>query len=387
MDGNYPDAPQPRETWNSLAQLLHLNNPLFDNTLFLFGYDFSSNIYLIQGDYLSLIDAGNDYTAFMQLFELGLKPWEIKKVVLTHGHVDHCMGIIELFRGYPQQAQEVEVILHEAGPREFKEIINGVCRVTEVRGGETIELNGLELEVIHTPGHTLDSICLYHPPTYTMFTGDTVMPHAMAEPDKEGGGRMDHYLYALRTLRKREISYILPGHGGVVANNGKKVVDDTYDGLIKKIIGLETPRLAGAKTLAQQGLLEEALFYTNKEIAEFPEDLMALEIKAFLLNDLGRSYEAIEVFDNILRGKNQDTNVLMGKGLALIGIEKFTESLEIFNEIIAIKPDLQEASLYKGFALYLSGKQEDALDIDIFKTEFAHRMKHELLQMRPAAQQ
>src|SRR3990172_1156229 len=86
-----------QENWEPLAKLVNMSNPLFDQTLFLFGYDFSSNIYLIQGDYHSIIDPGNDYTAFMQLVDLGFKTTDIKKIALTHGHHDHTMGVIELF--------------------------------------------------------------------------------------------------------------------------------------------------------------------------------------------------------------------------------------------------------------------------------------------------
>jgi glyoxylase-like metal-dependent hydrolase (beta-lactamase superfamily II) len=378
MENNEYQGAKPTETWDSLAQLLKISNPLFDKTLFLFGYDFSCNIYLIQGDYLSLIDAGNDYTAFMQLIDLGLKPWDIKKVVLTHGHVDHCMGVVELFRGYPKMAREVEIIMHEAGPLEFKELTKGHCRLTEVKGGETVEVSGFELEVIHTPGHTLDGICLYHAPTHTLFSGDTVLPHAMAEVDKEGGGRLDHYLYALRTLRKKDVDHVFPGHGGVVAGVGNKIVEDTYVGLIMKVVGTETPWLEGAKTLAQQGLLEEALLYANKELTEQPGNFQALEMKAFLLHDLGRNDEAVAVFDQVLAQKGDHIYALMGKGTALMGLGRHQDSLKWFDAALKIQPQLKEAQVNKGLALYLAGKPEEAMEIQAFRDEFVSRLKGEL---------
>jgi glyoxylase-like metal-dependent hydrolase (beta-lactamase superfamily II) len=243
--------------WESLAALLKAPYPLFEKTLFLQGYEFSSNIYVITGDYLAIIDPGNDYTAFMELFTLGFKPPDIKKIVLTHGHMDHVGGTIELFRGYRgYQNLDLEVILHEAGPLQFKEMAKGLgCRLTEVTGGEILDLSGFEFEVIHTPGHTLDGLCLYHAPSRTLFSGDTVLPHAMAEVDKEGGGRMDHYLFALRTLRKKEIEYVMPGHGGIVDRIGKVVMRP--EGLIKSR-GAEDPWLEGPRPGAA-GLLEEGL--------------------------------------------------------------------------------------------------------------------------------
>ena len=45
---------------------------------------------------MSIINTGNDYTAFMDLFALGFKPPDIKKIFLTHGHMDHIGGAIEL---------------------------------------------------------------------------------------------------------------------------------------------------------------------------------------------------------------------------------------------------------------------------------------------------
>jgi hydroxyacylglutathione hydrolase len=192
------------------------------------------------------------------------------------------------------------------------------------------------------------------------------------------GGRMDHYFYAIRTLLKRDIDHVLPGHGGVAPNIGRWVVEETYDGLIKKMVGVETPFLEGATTLAQDGLLEEALFYVNKELAQESESAEALEFKAFLLNDLGRVEEALEVFDQVLTQQPDRVEVLMGKGTALLGMGRYDESLALFSEALGRQPQLPEAQIYKGMALYLSGRVEEALELPAFQQEFASRLKEEL---------
>lgn len=365
--------------WDLLAEILPLPYPFFAQTRFRMGYDFSSNSYAITGDYVSIIDPGNDYIAFMELFQRGVNSADIKKIVLTHGHVDHVMGMFELFRRYDNPGQNLEIFLHEAGPREFKDLAGQMgCRLVELKGGETLNLSGFDLEVIHTPGHTLDGICLYHAPSRTMFTGDTVLPHAMAEIDQAAGGRLDHYLYSLRTLLKRDIDHVLPGHGGLVGGIGRGIVMDTFEGLIKKVVGLETPWMEGATKLAQQGLMEEAVFCCNKELAASPENFTALETKAFVLTDLGRNAEAVESFDKILTLQPGHFHALLGKGCALMGLEDYQGSLTYFDRALAINPGHRETLINRGMALYLGGRFDEAMDIEVFQREFTSRFKQEI---------
>jgi glyoxylase-like metal-dependent hydrolase (beta-lactamase superfamily II) len=372
--------------WQTLTGVLNTPTPFFEKFRFLRGHgNFASNIYLIMGDYLTIVDPGNDYTAFMDLFKLNLKPETIKKLVLTHGHPDHAMGAFELLRSYPALIESggLELILHEAGPPQLKEMVKEFgSRVTEVKGGETLELSGLEWEVIYTPGHTIDGISLYHAPTKTVFSGDMALPSAVGAPDPKAGGRLDHYLFGLKALLKRDIENLLPGHGLPVAPGGRKVIEETYECVMMKIIEVKSPIpwIEGAMALAQRGLLEEAVFCCDKEMARNPEDVRALELKALCLNDLGRSHEALEVLDKLgtLR-PGDDCFILVGKGYALMGLGKYHESIKCFDEALRVKPGMKDALVYKGMALYLAGNYDEAMDIEQFKTEFVGRFKEELL--------
>ncbi|MGH7774028.1 MAG: MBL fold metallo-hydrolase [Candidatus Binatia bacterium] len=373
--------------WQALTKVLNATTPFFEKFLFLRGYgNYASNIYLIMGDYLTIVDPGNDYTGFMDLFKLKLKLADIKKIVLTHGHPDHAMGAFELLRSQPSSIASggFELVLHEAGPPQLKEMVKEFgCRVTEVRGGETLELSGLEWEVIHTPGHTIDGICLYHAPTKTVFSGDMALPNAVGAPDPKAGGRLDHYLFGLKALLKKDIENLLPGHGLPVATDGRKVIEETYECVMMKIIGVEpqtTTWIAGATALAQRGLLEEAVFCCDKEMARDPEDVRALELKSLCLNDLGRSHEALEVLNKLGQLRSGDDSfILIGKGYALMGLGKYHESIKCFDEALRVKPGMKDALVYKGMALYLAGNCEEAMDIEQFRTEFVGGFKEELL--------
>ncbi|MEJ2091306.1 MAG: MBL fold metallo-hydrolase [Syntrophobacterales bacterium] len=371
--------------WQNLGQVLKPNDPFFEKIYFMLAYEYSSNIYVIKGDQgLSIVDPGNDYTSFLELFQQGwCQPQDIKKIALTHGHRDHCSGALELLRGYPSfiDSGGFELFLHKESPAELKEMVKKFdCRVTELEGGETIELGGLPWEVIYTPGHTIDGLSFYHAPTKTAFTGDVVMPHSMGEVDEKAGGRLDHYLFGVKTLLKKDIENVLPGHGFPVAEHGKRVIELTYESLMLKILGVEDkiPWISGAEALARQGLLEEAVFCCDKALATNPDNLRALQVKALCLADLARGEEAIEVLDVILDRESQDPFALTAKGNALLGLGKYEESLEYFNRALEVAPQIQEAQVYKGMALYLLGRYDEAMDIDVFSREFASHLKTEL---------
>lgn len=391
-DQELPEEEPNHPGWLSIGEILQVSHPVFENSRFLIGYHHSSNAYVLAGDYLTLVDPGNDYTIFAELEKLGYNLLDIKKIVLTHGHRDHCMGVFEMLRFPPvMENKQVEIIMHAAGPLEFKKMITEAgFPPTELTGGETLELSGFEWEVIHTPGHTMDGICLYHEPTRTVISGDSVLPDTLPDVDKAAGGRLDHHLYGLKQLMKKDIAHVLPGHGVPVAVTGQHTVEQTYEAVMMKIIEVEpeskTTWMDGATKLAENGLLEEVVFCCDKELAFRPENWQALQLKAFALNDMGRCDEAIEILDRILARQPDHAYALTAKGHALLGLQKHVESLPYFDQALTIDPEIQEAQVFKGMALYFLGRYDDALEIEAFKTEFLARFKDEIDQVKKGPQ-
>jgi hydroxyacylglutathione hydrolase len=376
--------------WLTLAEVFNSSDPFFEKFSYLLGYDYSSNVYVIKGDYLTIVDPGNDYTGFMDLFKLGYRPEDIKKIVLTHGHRDHCMGAFELLRAYPDLAQSggFELILHKDSPAELKDVVQKFgCRVTELQGGEILDLGGDAWEVIYTPGHTIDGLSFYHAASQTAFTGDMAVPHAMAEVDANAGGRLDHYLFGIKALLKKDIANLLPGHGLPVVSIGNRVVEQTYESLMLKIIGVEKqiPWLDGAKALVSRGLLEEAVFCCDRELTRQPDNLTAMQLKAYCLTDMGRCEESIALLDRVLTREGDNIYALTARGHALLGLGRYPDSFEYFDRALRIDPNFQDAQIYKGMGLYLAGRYDEALDIETFRMAFTEQMREEIVKKTQSA--
>jgi len=120
---------------------------------------------------------------------------EVKYAVATHEHFDHTSTLRAL-----TQATGGKVVVHESSP------IEGDIRVTD---GEKLLLGRRELKVIHTPGHTEDSICVFD--GNNLFTGDTLFVGTIGKFDRLTSESM------YRSLREviwklPDKTIIYPGH-------------------------------------------------------------------------------------------------------------------------------------------------------------------------------
>jgi glyoxylase-like metal-dependent hydrolase (beta-lactamase superfamily II) len=123
----------------------------------------------------------------------------LETILITHRHADHAPAAVPLKAATGARIVAPHGVLDAVDQR--------------VSGGETLTIDGVEVEVIATPGHTNEHVC-YLTAEGDLFTGDTILgagTTAIFPPD----GHMGDYLRSLETLRARKPKRIYPAHGPV----------------------------------------------------------------------------------------------------------------------------------------------------------------------------
>ncbi len=179
---------------------------------------YQENAYVVRAggrDDCVVIDPGDDLAQIEGMVG-GAKPGAI---LLTHGHFDHTLAAQPLAEktGAPVYIHPGDIqMLNDARLCSYDP---DVCRLPAPSGlpalplGDRLNAAGIDFEVLHTPGHSRGSVCLYLPGEGVLFSGDTLF--------RAGYGRMDLYGGSpeemVRSLRRlfelpAEIR-VYPGHG------------------------------------------------------------------------------------------------------------------------------------------------------------------------------
>lgn len=174
----------------------------------------ASHAYLFLGKRLVLVDCGSTesrHALLVALRELEVPRHRISLVVLTHEHARHAGAAAAfpdaLLAAHPlaaaklRHADESRTRLAESRPPDL-----------ELEHGSTLHIGGFSFEVVHTPGHTSGSICLYERSRGLIVTGDTAFAKGSLAATSTSGSSGEHLesLHRLASLRAR---MLLPGHG------------------------------------------------------------------------------------------------------------------------------------------------------------------------------
>lgn len=176
---------------------------------------YSCNVYLVLGDWNkiedvnTLIDAGTDGFIIDEIYETstGVGKKRVEQVIVTHEHFDHAGGL-----KYIQKEFDPKIISQVHLPQTTVLSKHGM----PVKLGDRVGL------ILHTPGHSNDSICIYCEEEKTLFSGDT--PINIRTP---GGTYTTRYIDALEYLVSLKIDKIYPGHDIPILENGSVMLKNT----------------------------------------------------------------------------------------------------------------------------------------------------------------
>ena len=165
-----------------------------------------------------VIDPGDQIEDVLAL--VGKHGLQVKQIVITHAHIDHVGGAMKLRRltGAPillnqndsalLKMLDVQAAWIGVAPPEAVEIDQ------DLSDGDTVRAGGLSASVLHTPGHTEGSVCLYFPAESKLIAGDTLFAGSIGRTDLPGGS----FEKILRSLHQRVLALpddtvVVPGHG------------------------------------------------------------------------------------------------------------------------------------------------------------------------------
>jgi glyoxylase-like metal-dependent hydrolase (beta-lactamase superfamily II) len=215
------------------------------------------NVHLIEGTPLTLVDTGPKTPEALEalrdgLHALGRRIEDIERVVLTHMHEDHC-GLATTIhrasgatifahpweanrlRGYDERHLYVSLFERAGVPQDvigkfavgferIRELADDIEEVEGIEDGDHVDFESFSFEVVHTPGHTPGSICLFRASDRTMIAADTVLknitPNPVLSPDPIDPSRrfpsLLEWLTSLARIRTLAPTLVKGGHGGDV---------------------------------------------------------------------------------------------------------------------------------------------------------------------------
>jgi glyoxylase-like metal-dependent hydrolase (beta-lactamase superfamily II) len=266
------------------------------------------NCYLVEDDPLTLVDAGpNSATSLTALQdalgEHGRRVEDLRRIVVTHQHIDH-IGLVEILArrsgaevcaleglapwlaDYKREMEENDsfsaaIMLRNGIPQDVVFALRAVsagfrawgapARVTRtLRDGELLPFAGRSWRVLHRPGHSPSDTVFHDEDSGELFGGDHLIKHISSNPlisrplpaavTREEGSSEERpralmaYLDSLRLTRELEVGVVLAGHGEPIEDH-RSLIDERFrmhERRAEKLYALIAERPRNAYELAQE---------------------------------------------------------------------------------------------------------------------------------------
>ena len=167
-----------------------------------------------------VIDPGDDVDDVLSLIRDN--DLQVKQIIITHAHIDHVGGAMKLraVTGAPILINENDLDLLKMLDVQASWLgmaDPGKVEVDQSLGqADTVKAGSLQADVLHTPGHTEGSICLYFPLQKKLIAGDTLFAGSIGRTDLPGGS-FDKIIRSLheKVLALPDDTIVVPGHGSL----------------------------------------------------------------------------------------------------------------------------------------------------------------------------
>jgi hydroxyacylglutathione hydrolase len=206
---------------------------------FLPGKGSDSNIVLIGGEKPILVDTGmgGNNPNTLQWIAKFVPLQKLDRIILTHCHFDHTGGAPEIAR-----KTGARVFIHE---EDAIPVSNGdgwgtlssmfgvsseALEVEKMTDGDRFSTGAHDFQVIHTPGHTIGSICLFEKASGTLISGDTVFVGGVGRWDFPTGD-FTSLVTSIKRLLELGPESIYPGHGPCANGNGMQHIKADLNGI------------------------------------------------------------------------------------------------------------------------------------------------------------
>jgi glyoxylase-like metal-dependent hydrolase (beta-lactamase superfamily II) len=167
-----------------------------------------------------VIDPGDDIENVLSLIRK--HDLQVKQIVVTHAHIDHVGGAMKL-----RAATGAPILLNQNDYALLKMLdvqaawigvaSPGKVEIDQNLGqADVVRAGSLVADVIHTPGHTEGSVCLYFPAEKKLIAGDTLFAGSIGRTDLPGGS-FEKIINSLheKVLALPDETIVVPGHGGL----------------------------------------------------------------------------------------------------------------------------------------------------------------------------